>query len=435
MLRQCFAGIFAMFMMLASCIASADMAALDDDELSDVTGQALFSITKQTIGLFTYYRMGMDATLDLNMNIASMQLGRTSTGTDISATNVSFGCVADAANNCITSGAATARANLKPFTLTRPYMEFAVKNDGSAVTREVSGVRLGAENVNGPFSIGNLASFSGYLSGITNITMYGTCANPLDNSYCTSGGTNRGIPSTAPCPPTDCHGSPYVGQPAGGTGFDMGLANTSATLLGIGAWLSQLAIGFPSTTVADSFGATNIPVAASGVRKTEATIANVNFDAAINNLTSNITVDRTTSALGAGLINALLPILIGGVSNKIKGQIQSGMNPGSPGSVNLASLSIPYRLQNVHQLDINSANFGLSFQKEALTYPGYTDSSGATVTMQAGWSLYAKNAFTLTIARSTWDFTNGITSGAARNGNIVSLPGPYINCWGSSAFC
>ncbi|MDI1302908.1 MAG: hypothetical protein PSX71_13465 [bacterium] len=425
-----------MLIMLTSCIASANMVSMDDNELSDTSGQALFAINKQTIGLFTYYRMSLDTSLDLNMNIASMQLGRTSTGTDISATNVSFGCVADAANNCITSGSATARSILKPFTLTRPYMEFAIKNDGSAVTREVSGIRLGAENVTGPFSIGTLNSFSGYLSGTTQITMYGTCNDQQGNRFCSGG-----IPATPKCgsgsPAYVCgSASAWIGEPDGLLpNTNMGLVDASATLLGIGAWLHELAVGFPDATVKDAGGNAVIPVAATGQRVKYAYINNVNFAGAISGLVGGITVQRTTSGLGTGLINLLLPILASGVTNTISGQIQNGMNPANPGSVNLNSLTIPYNLKNIHQLDINSANFGLSFQKEALTYPGYTDASGAAVNMQAGWSMYAKNAFNLLIQQPTWNFTNGITSGAARNGNIVALPGPYVNCWGTSAFC
>lgn len=439
-LKKTFASL-AMMLLCLTCSAMTTLPGeeLSDGELSDVTGQALFQLDKQTIGGYTYYRMALDVNLSMNLNIASLQLGKTSTGVDISGTNVSFGCVADAGGTCITAGSATTKSQLKNFDLTRPYVQFAIKNDNNASQREVVGVRLGAEQVSGPLSFGTLNSFSGYLSGTTTITMYGTCNDQQGNRFC-----SQGIPSTPACNlsgyPSCGSGSQWIGEPEtpypGNLPYtSMGLTDDSATVLGIGAWLHELAIGFPDASVKDTSGNTAIPTEATGSRIGYAYVAHVNFQSAISTLVSNIECKRTSNGLGCGAVNFLLPVIAGQVTTKIGDQIKNGMNPASPGSVNLSDLTIPYNLKNIHQLDINSGNFGLSFQKEAITYPGYVNAAGAAVTMNPGWSMYANNAFNLVIAQPTWNFTNGIVSGAARNGNIVALPGPYNNCWGSSNFC
>lgn len=440
------------------------MTPIPDADLSDVTGQALFQMNKQVIGSVSYYRMALDVELDMNMNIANLQLGRTNTGTDISATNVSFGCVADSGGNCITSGAATTKSQLKTFNLTRPYMEFAILNDNNATTRQVVGVRLGAEQVNGPLSFGTLSAFSGYLSGTTTIQMLGTCA--AGSPYCPSSGNyttqnsqasrDGGIPTTPPCGTANgsnsnfpgCSGAnDWVGEPYTAPGYtgcgtpatnlcgSMGLADDSATFAGTGAWLHELAVGFGSQTVADTSGRTVIPVQASGTRQGYAYIQHINFQSSITALINDLQCNRTTNSYGCGLISALLPILSTQVNNTVGGQIKSGMDPNNPGNVNLSDLTMPYNLKNIHQLNISSNSFGLSFQSQAITYPGYVDANGATVNVNPGWAMYALNAFNLPISQYTWNFTNGITSGAARNGNIVALPGPYNNCWGSSNFC
>jgi hypothetical protein len=466
---------------MIACLSCTGMMQLSDEALSNETGQALFQMNKQvgtgagiggTTGV-TFYTINLNSVLSMNLNIANLQLGVGGSNaagpqgstTDISGSNVSFGCVANASGVCITSGApgGTAAAQGGPdtianrnqlinFVLTNPYMQFAVSGDNSAANRHVVGVRLGAQGVSGPISFGSLNSFSGYLSGTSTITMYGNCGANPDQTFCAGG-----IPATNPCGTAGgsnatfpgCSGSnDYIGQspvvgcgtynalsaPAG-TCVTMGLADSSQTLAGLGAWMHELAVGFPDSNVVDTSGSTSIAVAASGLRQQYAGINHINFNAAINNLVNNLSIVRNNNGLGGGLTSLFLPALKGGVTTNIQNQLKSGLNPGNPASVSLGDLSIPYNLNNIHQLNINSSNFGLSFQAQSLSYPGYVDSTGALVNMNPGWSMYAAKAFTIPIAQSTWDFTNGIIQGGARNGNIVSLPAPYVNCWGSSTFC
>jgi hypothetical protein len=102
----------------------------------------------------------------------------------------------------------------------------------------------------------------------------------------------------------------------------------------------------------------------------------------------------------------------------------------SVASLDNNTYQLPYNLSNVHQLDVSSSLFGLSFQKEDVRYPGYSNA------VPVGWAMYAPDAFTLDISDRTTAFVSNIAGNAnARNGNIVGLEAPLRNCWGSSRFC
>ena len=168
------------------------MSSLNDESLSEVTGQALFTLSKETDagqGL-DFFKLGLQAELSLNTNIKSLQLGcggeNGAGGCDVDISNLSFGCVANASGSCITlpavagqptgidsNNAISNQAALKDFVLTNPFFQFAIKGGSQASTREVVGVRVGAEKAVGPMSVGTLNSFSGYLTGKTNLTMLG----------------------------------------------------------------------------------------------------------------------------------------------------------------------------------------------------------------------------------------------------------------------
>jgi hypothetical protein len=123
---------------------------LDDAGLSEVSGQSLFTSNVSTNGAFTYYRLGIDAELLLNANIARLALGcdgAAGTGVcDIDLTRLRLTGVG--ASNAVDSGPA------RDFLLRRPYIEFAIKNAGTAATRELSGFRVGALEALGMMSIG-----------------------------------------------------------------------------------------------------------------------------------------------------------------------------------------------------------------------------------------------------------------------------------------
>jgi hypothetical protein len=406
-------------------ILSAEMASMQDAEMSNVAGQALFVASKQTVGSYNFYRMGFDASLELNANIKELRLGETFNGTtnnaDIIALNVALGCIANASNTCVDSTSGTG-TQLKPFTMLRPYIQVAVKNDGSRATREVVGIRLGAENVSGPMSIGNFEMFSGYLSATANIEMQeqGKGRNPLDVAV-TCG------PTTGPCPNAGTAWNNGVNTfGLNEPDRSLGLNNDQACFLSLCAQFRDLAVNY------DGVLRSNLPVVLNGRRQNQAMIQNLFLADAVDQISNSLSITRSNSSLSAGLINFILPILAGNVSNKIKAQLATGL---STTTANLNTYQMPYNVQNLHQADINSPLFGLSFQKEAgVQYPGYV------VAMQKGWSMYLPNAFTLSVSQPTTIFVSNIMSGAAREGNVVQLPvgggrNVYDNCWGTPVFC
>lgn len=214
------------FLLVANAaMANGNLQELSDEDLREVTGQALLvsdRIAASSInnapavdnGL-TFYRMGLDATMAFNLNIAKLQLGcgginnGIEVGCDIDATNVSF-----MGNNCPTTGTCSnpgpGNAVTSDFSLTRPYLEVAVSGDGT-VNRQVAGIAIGAQSANGYLSVGRtyssgqvnqetgktctggndpqcqsgFASFSGYLSANLNgnlsacATLLGVCVVPV----------------------------------------------------------------------------------------------------------------------------------------------------------------------------------------------------------------------------------------------------------------
>ena len=131
------------------------LTALTDTELSAETGQALFNMsyiapggTNPNAGV-GFYKLGMEAQLDLNANIKKFQLGCggfKGPGCDIDIDNLSFTGIVNP--NTPDAGPAS------DFTLINPFYELAIKNPTSAATREVVGFRIGADSVWGMLSIG-----------------------------------------------------------------------------------------------------------------------------------------------------------------------------------------------------------------------------------------------------------------------------------------
>jgi len=105
---------------------------------------------------FDFYRMGLDVKMGLNMNMAKFQLGcggvndllTTSPACDIDIDYLSFMGVNDDGDFPSLAGADST------FELIRPYVELAIKNDDSPTLREVVGLKVGGQRINGALSIG-----------------------------------------------------------------------------------------------------------------------------------------------------------------------------------------------------------------------------------------------------------------------------------------
>lgn len=198
--------------------AGQGLTSLTDEELAAETGQALFNLSyiapgesdtsnSPANGNIGFYKLGLEAELELNANIKKLQLGcggvNGANGCDIDIDNFSLSGYSDTSEGRVSSSAV----------LTNPFIQFAIRNPEMASTREVVGLRLSAENAKGLLTMGTenstvpngLNSFSGYMK-IGNATGTGYTA-PRVMDYASTGnqklsgrvtGTVFGIPATVP---------------------------------------------------------------------------------------------------------------------------------------------------------------------------------------------------------------------------------------------
>lgn len=431
--------------MLLSSTSVFALESMNDDELRQAEGQALLDFTVNapsgagsgaTSSDYTFYKMGLQGLLSLNLNAKNLNLGcdgANGTGTcDIKASEVSFGCVANASNVCIpVSGtnantgvsSTAARTNMRDFVLTNPFLQFAIKNAGSASTREFVGLRLGAERSQGPLSFGNLTTFSGYLNASLNLTAQGqtdiavTCGN-----------------STAPCRGVSLN---FFDGGDGSNDFNLdglrtlGLDDECALrIFACTARFSQLTVDYTTAT------RTGAPILINGSRQTQAFISNVNLgkntvggrEGIVQQIVANLTVNRTSNFLGTGIINGLLPLLKNSVADRIITQLATGLGTTSA-AINNDTYVLPYNLSNFKEAEVDSNLFGLSLQKNEVLYPGYVAAA------PVGWGLYIPNAFTLQLSKPTTELVQNIVDGDAALGNITTLQPANVNCFGTLTFC
>lgn len=189
--------------------ATSTLTSLTDTEMSATTGQALMSLSyiaptdaanlerarsggDQTVG---FYKLGMEAELELNVNIKKLQLGcggRNGPGCDIDLDNVSLsGNPGITGNPATDAGSDQNRTNRvgSSAKLTNPFIEFAIKNPGSAATREMIGFRVSSEKAQGLLTIGT--ENSAVPNGINALSGY----IPVRSD---SSGKIKGVIETAP---------------------------------------------------------------------------------------------------------------------------------------------------------------------------------------------------------------------------------------------
>lgn len=189
--------------------ATSTLTSLTDTEMSATTGQALMSLSyiaptdaanlerarsggDQTVG---FYKLGMEAELELNVNIKKLQLGcggRNGPGCDIDLDNVSLsGNPGITGNPATDAGSDQNRTNRvgSSAKLTNPFIEFAIKNPGSAATREMIGFRVSSEKAQGLLTIGT--ENSAVPNGVNALSGY----IPVRSD---SSGKIKGVVETAP---------------------------------------------------------------------------------------------------------------------------------------------------------------------------------------------------------------------------------------------
>lgn len=361
-------------MVSLSGMASAGLVPLDDKELSQQTGQALFMMDKTTratgADTFTFYKMGLDAIMDINTNIKKLQLGCggvNGAGCDIDIDNLSL----SGPENC-----AGGRPNCSA-QMTRPFVEFAVKNDGVKTQREIVGWRFSAEKASGLMTMGyqdasmsdsasrnGLNSLSGYMnigSATGTATTAVRCMSYISaNATCDGGGTaNPGLGS--------------AGSVTAGTAATFGCTSgtDAANGCGVGAAARMTGRLYANvdlfTDIADFYSesyfltmnsstasVTTAPTVVSGKRLTSV------------NLTGNALVNPVNFS-GQMMANA---DMLGGIEldKTVTGTI-TGLT---------ATTTIQESLSFIHKINVNNP-FSLSMQKQNVLWPG------AAAQAQTGW--------------------------------------------------
>lgn len=343
------------------------MQEMHDDELANVTGQALMQMEKdyraagsRTINGqlvswedTTFYKAGLDAVVELNMNIEKLQLGCggiNGPGCDIDIDQLSLSgqCLVDRPG-CSAS-------------LTRPFFEFAIKNDQSTTLREVVGIRLSAENASGMLTAGqNTTSPNGInvLSGYMRTTkITGTAQTQAvefagPNDPCRSNPANCGVGS-------------YSGNLTIRAILSLlGSADLTAVTqghLGLGIDLPSLSVDFesgPDGALVYGNRVTSTSVQVTG------TVPTIYFP-------NTTLIGRVTSCTG-GIACPFVP----------SGDIDVNTSGGGMTGLGLVS-NFTQNLGLIHRINVDSP-FSLSFQKDSIWWP---DADTDNVSLPGWWMAF-----------------------------------------------
>ena len=174
MYRVCALATLSILGTCANNFAYAELSALDDHGLEQVVGQSAFytryidpSASGNISGL-GFFSLGLEGTLDINANIARLQLGCggvNGPGCDIDLQDVRLTGTQPGPSGTYADSDAV---------LTNPFIQFAIKNPTSFSTRQVVGIAFGTQGGNALLSIGqnpkpNVAGSAGGQTGINTI--------------------------------------------------------------------------------------------------------------------------------------------------------------------------------------------------------------------------------------------------------------------------
>lgn len=384
------------------------LTSLTDTEMSATTGQALMSLSyiapsdsanlmrnisgSNNIG---FYKLGLEAELELNANIKNLQLGCGGQngvgGCDIDIKNLALSGLPNGGNydingnavpkggydidgNPAYSGDGRAATSAK---ISNPFLEFAIKNPNSASTREVVGFRAGAEKINAlltagltndasPSTTDGIQSLSGYMQ------IAGTTGDVWTQATTFGKSSSNCMPQTSA--PTACQSiagklnvalfgrRDFVSLPADG--------NTSG-------------ISIPSMNV----GFTLNPFTVNGKRQTKAVAPNVTATI------PEIAIARVTGCSESAACNDLYR------NDQLEVSLRDPNNLASEDCVlwictakfkmgagsKLTDLNIDITFQQslsmIHNIPLKGTGGYLSLQKEALQWPG----ANADDVAQSGW--------------------------------------------------
>ena len=261
--------------MAALTFQASALTLLDDLELSKVDAQALLNMEKSsdTAQGINFFKLSVEALMELNVNIKSLQLGcggvnnGIKTGCDIDISNIAL---SGSTSLLATDGSPkfdSERASTSA-TVTNPFLEFAIQGN-SASTREVVGFRLGADKILGLLTLGTdntmtpndgIQSFTGYMKMAkttgSSYTEGATFGNALDQKI---QGTLKALGSTevftsTPDPTGSLgNGNKGITVPSMKVNFTMpetvvtGVRMNSATVKGIQSSIAKIPLAIPES--------------------------------------------------------------------------------------------------------------------------------------------------------------------------------------------
>lgn len=140
----------AVFLLAATLLATsaqAQMQALDDDQLSTITGQAFINLTTDANAGINYTRVNFGVDVDTQLNIKKLQLGQYDRAGEAAGSS-------DILINNFALGTVNADNTINPFKVSNPFVEFAYSGN------QVVGVRIGFGEAKGILS-GDIQSLTG----------------------------------------------------------------------------------------------------------------------------------------------------------------------------------------------------------------------------------------------------------------------------------
>ncbi|ENX17672.1 hypothetical protein F895_00816 [Acinetobacter sp. CIP 64.2] len=393
--------------------SSTTLQSMSDSELSATTGQALMSLSyiaptdnanlmKNIAGSnnIGFYKLGMEAKVELNANIKNLQLGcggmNGAANCDIDIKNLSLSGLPDSydANG---SPIFNSRASTDA-TITNPFIQFAIQNPNSASTRQVVGLQLGAAAISGLLTAGtNNSATPSTTDGIQSLSGFMQIASTTGTAVTQAATFGKGASN----------------QSLSGYANISGLGN--ASFVSDPSNSKTTGITIPSMTVPFTLPSFSI----NGVRQTQANVQNIMANIPIipiapqTGCSGNITgtnlacgsgnttwgndqlyVDLGCNAPGSGLcglITAAVPNTIFKMANN--------------SSITNLKMNITFNqaLSMIHNIPLTGTGGYLSLQNQQLLWPGATVatsdqginnlnamSSGTDVAQPGWWMSFAE---------------------------------------------
>jgi hypothetical protein len=406
--------IIGLLALLVAGSSQAAMQSLTDTELDAVQGQALITAGYTSSGNMGFYKVGLQANLEINANIRKLQLGcggaNGASGCDIDIDNFSL------SGNCANRPSCDA-------VMKNPFIEFAVKNPGNSSQREISGFRLSSELLTGLMSAGTndgtangINTISGYLPIAASSGVAQTAAGTMTNSL--SGAakvTVLGIGIMNSNYVTDNRGLPVqsVGTPFNVSALTVSGSRMQNVNLTANATVPDLSVAGERTAYLDILGLS---------------IAHLNLTSTVHGLKANMNINEDLGYIHNLPVNSPFSLSLQKESILWPGQAvaaQRGWWMSFSDPIQLGDLSPP----SSYRADISSA-----YPQVASKVSNYL--AAHPVSLDAGSAVAGIIGFPIYVNAGTLD----LSGYSPVNVPLTNLPlgtaqNVSANCWGSSKFC